>query len=114
MPFIADGRTLIRRAFEGRYALPAFNVCSLEMIIACVEAAELERAPIMIQTAPGDLQHLTPEVAASIVKVSAERASIPVMLHRDHAACEDLAAVSRSLRAGYSAAARRARAAKFI
>ena len=102
MPFIADGRTLIQRAFEGRYALPAFNVCSLEMIVACVEAAELERAPIMIQTAPGDLQHLTPEVAASIVKVLAERASIPVMLHRDHG--EDLAAVSRSLRAGYSSA----------
>ena len=102
MPFIPDGRTLIRHAFENSYALPAFNVCSLEMITGCVEAAELERAPIMIQTAPGDLDYLTPEAAAGIVRALAERSSVPIMLHRDHG--EDLAAVSHALRAGYSSA----------
>ena len=102
MPFISDGRILIQHAFENEYALPAFNVCSLEMVAGCIEAAEAERAPIMIQTAPGDVKYLTPEAAAGIVKALAERASVPVMLHRDHG--EDLEAVSRALRAGYSSA----------
>ena len=102
MPFVSDGRILIKRAFEGQYAMPAFNVFSLEMIVACIEAAEQEKAPIMLQTAPGDLKHITPEVAAGIVRPLAERAEVPIMLHRDHG--EDLEAVSRALRAGYSSA----------
>ena len=102
MPFVSDGRILIKRAFEGQYAMPAFNVCSLEMIVACIEAAELEKAPIMIQTAPGDLKQITPEAAAGIVKALAERSPVPIMLHRDHG--ESLEEVSRSLRAGYSSA----------
>ena len=100
MSYVRDGRILIRQAFEGGYAMPAFNICSLEMAMACVEAAEVERAPIILQTAPGDLQQLTPAVTAGIVTALAEDASVPIMLHRDHG--EDMAEVSRALRAGYS------------
>ena len=100
MPFVTDGRTLIDRAYEGAYALPAFNVSSLAMIAACIQAADLERAPIMLQTAPGDLRHITPEVAAASTRAVAERAAVPVMLHCDHSSGPE--AISRSLRAGYS------------
>jgi hypothetical protein len=40
MAFISDGRILISRAFTGHYALPSFNVCSLEMARACVLALQ--------------------------------------------------------------------------
>ena len=56
MPFVSDGRTLIKRAYEAHYAMPAFNVCSLEMARACIMAAEEEQAPIILQTYPGDLK----------------------------------------------------------
>ena len=40
MPYVEDGRTLIQHAFEQGYTLPAFNICSVEMLRACIEAAD--------------------------------------------------------------------------
>jgi len=100
MPFIRDGRVLIQRAFERGYAMPAFNICSLEMAKACINAAESERAPIIIQTYPGDLEHASPLVMSSMVRALAEEASVPVMLHLDHG--DSLERTVACMRAGYS------------
>jgi hypothetical protein len=66
MAFISDGRILINLAFTQRYSLPSFNVCSLEMARACVMATDEERAPIMLQTGPDDLQQGSPGVMAAV------------------------------------------------
>jgi ketose-bisphosphate aldolase len=100
MPFVKDGRILIAKAFAEQYAMPSFNICSLEMAKACIEAAEKERAPIMIQTGPTDLNHGSPFVMASMVKALAEEADVPIMLHLDHGDSE--ARVAQCIRAGYS------------
>ena len=99
MPYVPDGRPLLRQAFEGRYAMPAFNVSSLEMARACIEAAEVERAPIILQTYPGDLEQASPAVFAATVRSLAEEASVPVMLHLDHG--DGLERAVACLRAGY-------------
>ena len=100
MPFIPDGRTLIQRAYERNYAMPAFNVFTFEMARACVEAAEAERAPIILQTYPGDLDQIPARQAYAIVKSLAEEATVPIMLHLDHGESFEMA--SSCLRAGYS------------
>jgi fructose-bisphosphate aldolase, class II len=100
MPFIRDGRILIEKAFAEHYAMPSFNVCSLEMARACVEAAEKERAPIMLQTGPDDLKHASPSVMASMIRALAEEADVPIMLHLDHGDSEER--VAKCIRAGYS------------
>lgn len=100
MPFIKDGRILIAKAFAEHYAMPSFNVCSLEMAKACIEAAEKERAPIMLQTGPDDLKHASPFVMASMIRALAEEADVPIMLHLDHGDSEER--VAKCIRAGYS------------
>jgi fructose-bisphosphate aldolase, class II len=100
MPFVKDGRVLIEKAFAEHYAMPSFNVCSLEMARACVVAAEKERAPIMLQTGPDDLKHASPFVMASMIRALAEEADVPIMLHLDHGDSEER--VSKCIRAGYS------------
>lgn len=100
MPYISDGRVQIQHAFEHHYAMPSFNVCSLEMARACVIAAELERAPIMLQTYPGDLKHGSAKVFTRMVRALAEEATVPVLLHLDHGNGLELA--TQCLRAGYS------------
>src|ERR1700751_971111 len=100
MAFISDGRILINLAFTQRYSLPSFNVCSLEMARACVMAADEERAPIMLQTGPDDLQQGSPGVMAAMIRALAEEASVPIMLHLDHG--DGLKMATRCLRAGYS------------
>lgn len=100
MPFVPDGRTLIRAAFERRLMLPAFNVCSAEMVRACLEAAEAEGAPVIVQTYPTDLEQLPPKHMVALVRSFAEDASVPVMLHLDHG--PSLALAYACLRAGFS------------
>lgn len=99
MPYIQDGRPLIQHAFEHHYAMPSFNVCSLEMARACIDAAEAERAPIMLQTYPGDLEQASPRVMASMIRALAEEASVPILLHLDHGDSFERAVTC--LRAGY-------------
>jgi fructose-bisphosphate aldolase, class II len=99
MPYVRDARPLLRDAFERHYAIPSFNVCSLEMASAFVAAAEAERAPVMLQTYPGDLEHATPHVMAALVRALAEEASVPVLLHLDHG--DSLERAAACIRAGY-------------
>jgi fructose/tagatose bisphosphate aldolase len=42
---IRQPREFIRRVSEERYAIPAFDVCNIELAKAVVQAAEVERAP---------------------------------------------------------------------
>lgn len=100
MPFVPDGRTLIAQAYEQKFMLPAFNVCSAEMVRACVEAAEAEGAPVILQTYPTDLAQVAPRQMAALVKSFAEDASVPVMLHLDHGPTLELAYAC--LQAGFS------------
>lgn len=100
MGFIRDARPWIKRAFEENFAIVSFNVCSLEMVRACVRAAELENAPVMLQTSPIELDFGTPSVWASVVRAVAEDSFVPVMLHLDHGASLEM--VSLAIRAGYS------------
>ena len=88
---VVDGRTLYARAFEEGFAMPAFNVCTLEMAQGCVAAAEEERAPILLQTYPGDLAH-GGDALISLLKTLIAEAAVPVMLHLDHGQDMDMIA----------------------
>ncbi len=99
MPFVEDGRELIGRAFAQRFSMPAFNVCSVEMVRACLEAAAEAAAPIIVQTYPADLDQVPPLAAAGLVRSFAERAPVPVLLHLDHGQGFEMAMAC--LRAGY-------------
>ncbi|MEZ4607248.1 MAG: class II fructose-bisphosphate aldolase [Deinococcales bacterium] len=83
MPFISDIASLCNMLFNNNYAMPAFNICSLEMAKA-QSWQPAEEAPIIIQTYPGDLKHASPKVMQAMVKALAEEAAVPTMLHLDH------------------------------
>lgn len=99
MPLITDGRVLIQHAFKHHYTIPAFNVCSAEMVRACVEAAEEENAPIILQTYPADSEQLSPKHMHALVKSFADDSAVPIVLHMDHG--PDFETDIRCLRAGY-------------
>ena len=100
--WIRDGRELFQDAFRRGYALPAFNVASLEMIQACLRAAEALRAPVILQTYREEVRRVAPEAFAAMVRALAERVRVPVLLHLDHGG--SLEEVFRALRAGYGSA----------
>jgi fructose-bisphosphate aldolase, class II len=97
---VRQPREFIRRVWAERYAIPAFDVCNLELLKAVLEAAEAERAPVILATYTGDIDHAGLRPLAHLAKLLAGEASVPVLLHLDHGTGFDLAV--QCLREGYS------------
>lgn len=77
-------RRLLADATEYDYAVGAFNVANMEMIIGAVGAAEELHAPIILQIAevrlgPSPLELIGPSMVAA-----AQKAKVPVAVNFDH------------------------------
>ena len=99
MSFVTSEKMLLD-AQKGGYAVGAFNVENMEMVMAVIAAAEELRAPLMMQTTPSTIRYAGLDMYLANVKAAAERASVPVCLHLDHGDSFDLA--MRALRTGYT------------
>ena len=90
MPFVTTCE-MMKQAQAGGYAIGAFNAENLEMVQAIITAAEVEKAPVIIQTTPGTLKYAGPECFAALVNRLARDTSVPVALHLDHGNSYELA-----------------------
>ena len=97
---LVSSTPLLTRARRGGYGVVAFNVHTLEMLQAVVDAAQEARAPLILQTTAGTVQHLGADYIAAAAKVAADSATVPIALHLDH--CQDFDVIVRCLRAGYT------------
>lgn len=99
MSFVTSEKMLLD-AQKGGYAVGAFNVENMEMVMAVIAAAEELRAPLMMQTTPSTIKYAGLDMYLANVKAAAEKASVPVCLHLDHGDSFELA--MRALRTGYT------------
>lgn len=99
MPLVSSTRMLENARKEG-YCVAAFNVHTLEMLQAVVEAAEEVQAPLIIQSTVGTVKHLGPDYIARAASVAASRARIPIALHLDH--CTDFMVIIQCIQTGYT------------
>ena len=77
---------ILKDAKEKGYAVPAFNVYNMEMVMGVISAAEEMRSPLIMQfysrlATSGFVDYLAP-----IILKAAEKASVPVCMHLDHGA----------------------------
>lgn len=77
-------KEMLKKAQKGKYAIGAFNANNMEIIQAIVEASEEEKSPVIIQASQGAIKYAGLDMIVSMVKVIAEKASIPIALHLDH------------------------------
>ena len=99
MPLVTSKKMLLD-AQKGNYAVGAFNVENMEMVMAVIEAAEELKAPVILQTTPSTVKYAGLNLYYANVKSAAERASVPVALHLDHGSSFELA--MQALREGYT------------
>lgn len=99
MPLVTTKEMLLD-AQKGGYAVGAFNVENMEMVMAVIAAAEELRAPLMLQTTPSTVKYAGLDLYLANVKTVAERATVPVCMHLDHGDSFELA--MQALRVGYS------------
>ena len=52
MPLVTT-KEMFRKAYEGGYAIGAFNVNNMEIVQGITEAAQLEQAPVILQVSSG-------------------------------------------------------------
>ena len=93
-------RDMLERAREGHYAVGAFNVESLEFVMAVIRAAEERRSPVIMQTTPGTVKYANLDYFVAMARAAAENASVPVALHLDHG--DGFDRCIQAMRAGYT------------
>lgn len=91
---------LLEEAKKNKFAVPAFNFHSLEMLQAIIAGAEECRSPVILQTTAGTVKHLGLEYIAAMAKVAASQVKVPVVLHLDH--CQSIELIVQAIRAGYT------------
>ena len=93
-------KQILKKAQEEHYAIGAFNVENMEMVMAVISAAEEMNAPVIMQTTPSTVKYAGLDYFLANVKVAASRANIPVVMHLDHGSSLELA--SQAFRTGYT------------
>lgn len=99
MPLVTT-KELLLDAQKNGYAVGAFNVENMEMVQAVVAAAEELNSPVIMQTTPSTVKYAGLDYFYANVKVAAERAKVPVVMHLDHGSSFELA--MQALRVGYT------------
>jgi fructose-bisphosphate aldolase class II len=77
-------RDLFAKALKGKYALGAFNVNNMEFVQAIVEAAEEEKAPLMLQISSGARKYANPVYLKKLIEAAVSLSTIPIAVHLDH------------------------------
>ena len=93
-------KEMLKKAQKGRYGVGAFNANNMEIIQAIIETAEEEKSPVILQASQGAIKYAGLDMIVAMVKVMAEKATIPVALHLDHGT--DYYQNIKCLRAGFT------------
>lgn len=97
---IVSSKKILQKAQQGKYAVGAFNVENMEMMIAVIEAAQACNAPLIIQTTPSTIRYASLDLFYAMFEVLAKPISIPVALHLDHG--NDFNLCMQALHSGYT------------
>ena len=76
---------MFKKAYDGGYAIGAFNVNNMEIIQGITEACAEENAPVILQVSKGARAYANPTYLVKLVEAAViECPNIPIALHLDH------------------------------
>jgi len=84
MPLVTSTE-MFKKAYAGGYAIGAFNVNNMEIIQGITEAAQEEKAPLILQVSKGARAYANHTYLVKLVEAAViECPDIPIVLHLDH------------------------------
>lgn len=92
-------KELLKVAKDNQFAVPAFNICSYDMLKAIMEEVERLNAPVILEIHPDEIAYLNDEFVAA-VRAYAHKSKVPVVIHLDHGG--KVSDVLRAIRNGYT------------
>lgn len=85
MPLVTT-KEMFKKAYEGKYAVGAFNVNNMEIIQGIVEAGVETNSPLILQVSSGARKYANPVYLKKLVEAAVEVTDLPIVLHLDHGA----------------------------
>jgi fructose-bisphosphate aldolase class II len=83
MPLV-NTKEMFRKAYEGGYAIGAFNVNNMEIIQGITEAARDLKAPLILQVSSGARKYANHTYLTKLVEAAIIETDLPIALHLDH------------------------------
>lgn len=83
MPLVTT-KEMFKKAYEGGYAIGAFNVNNMETVQGIVEAAKETNAPLILQVSSGARKYAKHTYLVHLVQAAIEDSGLPIALHLDH------------------------------
>jgi len=81
---LVTSKEMFKKAYEGKYAVGAFNVNNMEIIQGIVDAAKQENAPLILQVSAGARKYANPIYLRKLVEAAIEDTGLDIVLHLDH------------------------------
>ena len=84
MPLVTTTE-MFKKAYEGGYAVGAFNVNNMEIVQGITEACQEQKAPVILQVSKGARAYANHTYLVKMVEAAVqERPDVPIALHLDH------------------------------
>jgi len=97
---LTDLKTVLNKAYQGGYAVGAFNVINLEFAEAIIEASHRTGVPVILNMADVHFKYVTPEHIIPAIRAMVDNSGPDVVINLDHGLSRD--SVLRSIKAGFT------------
>ena len=77
-------KEMFKKAYEGGYAIGAFNADSMDIIQAIVAGAASVTAPLILALSESAVKFIGPDYAVATLQAATKVTDIPIALHLDH------------------------------
>ncbi len=81
---LVNSKEMFRKAYEGGYAIGAFNVNNMEIIQGIVEGAQEEKAPLILQVSAGARKYANHTYLMKLIEAAVETSGLDIVVHLDH------------------------------
>ena len=77
-------KKMFEKAFEGGYAIGAFNINNMEIIQGVIAAAKAQNSAVILQVSKSALKYAHPKYLKAMVDAAIEETGLDIALHLDH------------------------------
>lgn len=93
-------KEMFEKAYEGHYAIGAFNINNMEIIQAVVNASKAQKSPVILQVSKSALKYAGPKYLKGMVDAAVAETGIDLALHLDHG--PDFDTVKLAIESGFT------------
>ena len=79
-------KEMFKKAYEGGYAIGAFNINNMEIVQAITEAAGETKSPVILQVSAGARKYAKQEYLMALANAAIKDSGVDLALHLDHGA----------------------------